>query len=83
MTGSLKFDLHVVEIQKYLELLISTELEIDELQKMLLSFITRIDPKIIASGNYDSKTLSILSEGVQVLKKAPFYIVEMEDFTIR
>lgn len=72
------FSLGVVEPT----LLISTELEIDELQKMLLSFITRIDPKIIASGNYDSKTLSILSEGVQVLKKAPFYIVEMEDFNV-
>lgn len=63
-------------------LFISTELEIDEIQKMLLSFITRLSPEVIKNGNYDSKTLSIITEGAKVLEKAPFYIVEMEDFNI-
>lgn len=63
-------------------LFISTELEIDEIQKMLLSFITRLSPEIIKSGNYDSKTFNIIAEGAKVIAQAPFYIVEMDDFNV-
>lgn len=61
-------------------LFISTELEKEELQLQMLSFITKIMPEIISAGNYTSTVEREIDHAIEVMKNAPLYIIEMEEF---
>ena len=63
-------------------LMISTELDKEELQAILLAYITGIPDTEIKNGNYDPGTLQRLTKGIEVLNKAPLYFVYVDDFTI-
>lgn len=61
-------------------LFISTELEKEELQLQMLSFITKVMPDIISAGHYNSFVEGQINRAIEVMKKAPLYIIEMEEF---
>lgn len=61
-------------------LFISTELGKEELQKNLLTFITRIKPEKLMQNPMDDETKALLQHGAEVLERAPFYLVAMENF---
>lgn len=61
---------------------ISTELDKEEVQLIMLAFITGIPDSEIKDGNYDSGTALRLNKGLEVLKKAPLFASYVEDFSI-
>lgn len=63
-------------------LFISTELEKRELQTALLAFITDINEDVIKNGNFSPEILARLQYGIELLKKAPMYMVYVDDFSI-
>lgn len=63
-------------------LFISTELEQEELQTIMLAFITGIPDSEIKDGNYDAATAKRLQEGLQIISEAPFFLSYIEDFSI-
>lgn len=63
-------------------LMISTELDKDELQGIILAYLTGIPDTEIKNGNYDKGTLDRLTHGIEVLKRSQLYFVYVDDFTI-
>lgn len=61
-------------------LFISTELEKEELQLQMLSFITKIMPDVISAGHYPEFVANEIDHAIKVMKEAPLYIIEMEEF---
>lgn len=66
----------------YPGLFISTELDKEEVQLIMLAFLTGIPDTEIKNGNYDAGTYERLRKGIEVLKKAPFFVSYIEDFSI-
>lgn len=63
-------------------LFISTELEEDEINSILLSALTKIPSHIIKRGHFDNKTKLLLKKAQQVLHDSPLYFVELPEFSI-
>lgn len=63
-------------------LFISTELEEDEINLILLSAITKLQPDKIRSGNYSVEEKERLNRGIESLKKSELYFVELPEFSI-
>lgn len=63
-------------------LFISTELEQEEIDLILLSAVTKIKPDIIRSGSYSAEEKERLNRGIQALKNSPLYFVELPEFSI-
>lgn len=63
-------------------LFISTELEQDEIDLILLSAVTKLQPDTIKSGNYSVEEKERLDRGVKSLKKSELYFVELPEFSI-
>lgn len=63
-------------------LFISTELEKDEIDLILLSAVTKLQPDTIKSGNYSVEEKERLDRGVKSLKKSELYFVELPEFSI-
>lgn len=63
-------------------LFISTELDKDEVQLIMLAFLTGIPDSDIKNGNYDEGTRQRLEKGIQVLRDAPLHVSYIEDFSI-
>ena len=63
-------------------LFISTELEQDEIDLILLSAVTKLQPDTIKSGNYSVEEKERLDHGVKSLKKSELYFVELPEFSI-
>lgn len=68
--------------ESYPSLFISTELDKDEVQLIMLAYITGIPDDVIKNGNYDSGTEHRLEEGLKVLQRAPLFASYIEDFSI-
>lgn len=66
----------------YPALFISTELDKDEVQLIMLAFISGIPDSDIKDGNYDEGTLERLIKAKEVLKRAPLFASYIEDFSI-
>lgn len=66
----------------YPVLFISTELDKEEVQAIMLAFLTGIPDTEIKNGNYDAGTKMRLEKGIEVLKNAPFFVSYIEDFSI-
>ena len=66
----------------YPALFISTELDKEEVQLIMLAFLTGISDSDIKNGNYDKGTEKRLLHGIEVLKNAPFFCSYIEDFSI-
>lgn len=63
-------------------LFISTELEQDEIDLILLSAVTKLKPDVIRSGSYSAEEKERLERGVKALKKSELYFVELPEFSI-
>ena len=63
-------------------LFISTELDKEEVQLIMLAFITGISDSVIKDGNYDAGTALRLKKGLEVIKEAPLFASYIEDFSI-
>lgn len=63
-------------------LFISTEIEQEELQTIILAYLTGIPDSDIKNGNYDAATRKRLEEAIEILKEAPLFMSYIEDFSI-
>ena len=63
-------------------LFISTELEQDEIDLIILSAVTKIKPDVIRSDSYSVEEKERLNRGVRALKKTELYFVELPEFSI-
>ncbi len=63
-------------------LFISTELEQDEIDLILLSAVTKLQPDVIRSGKYSAEERERLDRGVKALKNSPLHFVELPEFSI-
>ena len=63
-------------------LFISTELEQAEIDLILLSAVTKLQPDIIRSGKYSAEEKERLNRGIKALKKSPLNFVELPEFSI-
>lgn len=64
-------------------LLISTELEEDEVNILMLAYISGIPQKVIQDSNYDNEVANRLYKAREVLENAEIYCVVIKDFSIR
>ena len=64
-------------------LYISTELEIDEVQTMMLAFLSNVEEDHIINGEYKNGELERVQIAGQILKESQLYIEIIPDFTLR
>ena len=63
-------------------LLISTELEIEEVQPMFLAYVSGVDEKHILDGRYEPGERERVYQAAQYLKEAELYFVAIADYDI-
>lgn len=64
-------------------LYISTELELDEVQSMMLAFVSNVNEEHILNGTYESGEEERVLEAARIISEAPIYIEIVPDFTLR
>ena len=64
-------------------LYISTELELDEIQSMMLAFLSNVNEEKILNGKYENDEEERVLEAARLLAEAPIYIEVVPDFTLR
>lgn len=64
-------------------LYITTEQDKGEIQTMMLAFLASVNEEHILNGRYEGDEEDRIAHAVQVLKKAPLYIVELPDFSLQ
>lgn len=64
-------------------LFISTELEIDECQTMMIAYISGVEEDHILNGNYDTGEEERVDKAIEYLNAAPLYIEFIPDFGIQ
>lgn len=62
--------------------LISTELEIQELQTCMIAIISNVNESIVKSGNYSPDVLSRITKAIEVIKKSNINLHYIDDFSI-
>lgn len=62
---------------------ISTEQEIDEIQTMIIAFISDVDEEHIINGQYFENEWERVIEAVNILNKSPLYIQQLPDFSLK
>lgn len=63
-------------------LYISTELEQEEVQTIILAYISGVDEYVIKDGRYAKPIHDRLSYAIKLMEKAPLYCVYIDDFSI-
>lgn len=64
-------------------LLISTELSIEEVQTMFLSFLSNVDEAHILNGYYVGNEEERVLKAAEILEQAPLYVEELLDFSLQ
>lgn len=64
-------------------LLISTELSIEEVQTMFLSFLSNVDEAHILNGYYVGNEEERVLRAAEILEQAPLYVEELLDFSLQ
>ena len=64
-------------------LFITTEQEVDEIQTMMLAFLSNVDEGHIIYNNYFEGELDRVVYAAKLLKKCPIYIKKLPDFSIK
>lgn len=64
-------------------LFITTEQEIDEIQTMMLAFISNVEEEHILSGKYEEGEEERVLKAIEILQNAPLYIQELPDFSLQ
>lgn len=63
-------------------LYISTELTIDEVQTMMLAFLSNVNEEHILNGSYVGDEEKRVMEAAKILSESPLYIEELPDFSL-
>ena len=64
-------------------LFISTELDIEELQTLALSYITGINEDTILDGKLNKDDKEIVAKGIELIENSPLYFEVIPDFSIQ
>ena len=64
-------------------LYITTEQELDEVQTMMLAFLSGVDEDHILNNNYVGDEESRVAKAIEVLENSRIYIIELPDFSLR
>ena len=64
-------------------LYITTEQEIEEIQTMLLAFLSNVQEDHILNGEYDGDEEDRVREAARILAESPIYIEELPDFSLQ
>lgn len=73
-----------MEIYRFSEpaLFISTELEADEIQSMIIAFVSGVNESKILDGKYSGDEEERVDKAIQFIESAPLYIEHIDDFDI-
>lgn len=63
-------------------LLISTELEQEELQTAMIAYISGVDEEVIKNGKYSKEIEARLLYAIKIIERMPLYIEYIDDFSI-
>lgn len=64
-------------------LYITTEQELEEVQTMMLAFLSNVQEDHILNGKYDGDEEDRVREAAGILKNSPIYVEEMPDFSLQ
>ena len=64
-------------------LFITTEQEVDEIQTMMLAFLSEVNEEHILNGQYVGDEEDRVREAARILKESPLYIEELPDFSLK
>lgn len=64
-------------------LYITTEQELEEIQTMMLAFLSNVPEDHILNGQYEGNEEDRVREAAKILKDSPIYIEEMPDFSLQ
>ena len=64
-------------------LYITTEQELDEIQTMMLAFLSNVDEDHILNGHYEGDEEDRVREAANILRNSPLYIEELPDFSLQ
>lgn len=62
---------------------ITTEQQIDEIQTMMLAFISNVNEKNILNNEYHADELDRVKKAAQILKNSQIYVKRLPDFTLQ
>ena len=62
---------------------ITTEQQIDEIQTMMLAFISNVNERNILNNEYYGDELDRVKKAAQILRSSPIYIKRLPDFTLQ
>lgn len=62
---------------------ITTELTLDEMQTMMLAFLSHVDEGHILNGKYEDDEEERVDYAIELLEKSPLYIEELMDFSLQ
>ena len=64
-------------------LFITTEQELEEIQTMMLAFLSNVNEEHILNGEYEEGEEKRVDEAAAILEKAPLYVEELPDFSLK
>lgn len=64
-------------------LFITTEQELEEIQTMMLAFLSNVNEEHILNGEYEEGEEKRVMEAADILEKAPLYVEELPDFSLK
>lgn len=64
-------------------LFITTEQELEEIQTMMLAFLSNVNEEHILNGEYVEDEEKRVMEAAKILKQAPLYVEELPDFSLK
>lgn len=64
-------------------LFITTEQELEEIQTMMLAFLSNVNEEHILNGEYDEGEEKRVLEAADILAKAPLFVEELPDFSLK
>lgn len=64
-------------------LFITTEQELEEIQTMMLAFLSNVNEDHILNGAYEGDEEDRVREAAAILSKAPLYVEELPDFSLK
>ena len=64
-------------------LYISTEQELEEIQTMMLAFLSSVNEEHIINNQYDGDEVDRVRKAAEILKRSPIYVEELPDFSLQ
>ena len=64
-------------------LYITTEQELEEVQTMMLAFLSNVNEDTILNGTYNGDEEARVDKAIEILENSPLYVEELPDFSLR